>query len=265
VTTCSFLRHFSGDGCQRTLLLQQHTLTCSSPAQIPKLKYLPTAMLTELSRVSLELPPNGGAASSIEAQSVSNRVAADLLAASRDPPKLAAIEQLQDTLARQLHAAAPHSPGQLASAASLFVATVPSLPPAAVPRACALLSSSMRSATAQGEVDAATSVEVLYACMHSMHALCATFGGTPPPDVLPEGSCTSIQQDGSEAGRLGTSTRLLATGRDQDAPAARAAMAHVLSSGQVNRSVFRGFVGGPTLRLLRAMPESEIQHRRAQT
>lgn len=142
---------------------------------------------------------------------------------------------MQDTLAIQLDASVPHTPGQLASAGSLHLATLPGMPPPTAPRACALLATSMRTAHERAAADPATAVEVLFVCMHGLDALCAAYAAAAPRGLLPDKACNSIQQDLTAAGQVPlsrgahgpTAQRLLATGRPQDVASAASALAEL--------------------------------------
>jgi hypothetical protein len=72
------------------------TITGDPLLQSPELRYLPPALLLELSKVSgAAAGPSGDAAAAVEVQSVANRAAADMLILAAAPPKQLALEQVQ--------------------------------------------------------------------------------------------------------------------------------------------------------------------------
>jgi hypothetical protein len=147
---------------------------------------------------------------------------------------------VQDALAHQLQVPRPHSAGQLASAGSLFATMLPVLPATLAPRACAALTTAMRSAGDHASSDPATSLEVLFVCEHCMRALCEAFGCAAPRSILPEGACASIEEDYGAAGPItGTNARrLLATGKTQKEAGARDALAPLQEGRRIDRHVF---------------------------
>ena len=217
------------------------------------MKTQPEVLLSELARVSTPVAATAAAAAP-EAQAVSNRAAADALMLCAAPPPPAAVARLQDCVSAQLQPGAPHTPGQLASAGSLYVAAAPRTPPAAVPRAAALLAAAARGAAGRADAEPAAATEVLYVCDHGLQALCAAHGAAAPPAALPRGACTSMQADLSPLGAIGASHRLLATGRPQEGGAAADAAA-AAAGGSVDRcaapsATMHGDLGSTSIRSL---------------
>lgn len=129
-----------------------------------------------------------------------------------------------------------HTPGQLASAGSLFVALLGRTPPPCVPRACALLATSLRGAGECAPSHPQTATEIAFVCTHAMDALCGAYGRPAPEGVVPGGACTSIQKDTStQSGLWAQSRRLLATGAGQDAAHAEAASKRLRQPGAVEQ------------------------------
>jgi hypothetical protein len=134
--------------------------------------------------------------------------------------------RLQDDLHRQLDVAAPHTPGQLASAGTLYMNAARVTAPSVAPRMCALLVEAM-----QGAHDAATtrpvpSLETLYVGGHCMRVLSRQFGAAEREPVVPEGVCESIQITGEPP-------RLLAT-HAQNESKASAVLQDLTRSGRIN-------------------------------